>query len=274
MPRPCKHRRVCEMPRFNRFGPVREDGEAGFPIVMTVDEYEAIRLIDLLGLRQENCAERMNVARTTAQTIYDSARAKLAECLVNGRELYVSGGEIALCDGNTDASGCRYCYRERELQKGEQKQMRIAVTYENGQVFQHFGHTEQFKLYEIEDNKVTSSEIAESNGSGHGALAGMLRQLGVDTLLCGGIGGGARRALDDAGIRLFPGVSGDADQAVEALLSNTLVYDPNTVCSHHGEHHHDGDCGEHSCGGHHAHGHHGGEGGGHGCGAHPCGDKD
>lgn len=132
--------------------------------------------------------------------------------------------------------------------------MKIAVTYENGQVFQHFGHTEQFKIYEAAEGKVVSARVVETGGSGHGALAGFLRGLGVDTLICGGIGGGARTALAEAGIHLYPGVTGAADQAVEALLEDRLEYDPDTLCSHHGEHHHEGhDCGSHGCGGHSCH---------------------
>ncbi len=100
--------------------------------------------------------------------------------------------------------------------------MKIAVTYENGQIFQHFGHTEQFKLYEAVDGKITHAEVVDTNGSGHGALAGFLMQHGVDTLICGGIGGGAQAALAEAGIKLYGGVSGDADAAVSALLSGNL----------------------------------------------------
>ena len=130
--------------------------------------------------------------------------------------------------------------------------MRIAVTYENGQIFQHFGHTEQFKVYDIEDGKIVASEVVSTNGSGHGALAGVLNSLNADVLICGGIGGGAQMALASAGIQLFGGVSGDADQAVEALLAGTLVFNPNVQCKHHGEHHHhEGGCGEHGCGGDH-----------------------
>ena len=129
--------------------------------------------------------------------------------------------------------------------------MKIAVTYENGLVFQHFGHTQQFKLYTVENGKITSSEVVDTNGSGHGALAVFLKTHGVDTLICGGIGGGARAALDAAGIQLYGGVSGDADQAVAALLDGKLDYAPNVVCNHHGEGHHEGSCGEHHCGEHH-----------------------
>ena len=131
--------------------------------------------------------------------------------------------------------------------------MKIAVTYENGQIFQHFGHTEQFKLYEVEGGKVVSSEIVDTNGSGHGALAGFLAANDVEVLICGGIGGGAQVALAQAGIQLFGGVSGEADAAVEALLKQELVFNPDVKCNHHGEdhhHHHEGGCGSHGCGSH------------------------
>lgn len=123
--------------------------------------------------------------------------------------------------------------------------MRIAVTYENGEVFQHFGHTERFKIYDVEDDRVAIATTVNTNGSGHGALADILKKLNVDTLICGGIGGGAKRALAEADITLYGGVSGNADEAVEALLAKKLVFDSNTTCEHHGE-----DCGGHDCGGH------------------------
>lgn len=131
--------------------------------------------------------------------------------------------------------------------------MKIAVTYDNGNIFQHFGRTEYFKVYEVEDKKVVSSEVIASNGVGHGALAGLLAGQAVDVLICGGIGGGAQAALAEADIRLLGGVQGSADQAVEAFLSGTLAYNPDVQCSHH-EHHGEGhDCashGDHACGGH------------------------
>lgn len=111
--------------------------------------------------------------------------------------------------------------------------MKLAVTYENGQVFQHFGHCRQFKLYTVEDGRIIASEVVDTNGSGHGALAGFLQAKGIDTLICGGIGGGARTALAQAGIALYPGVNGDADRQAEALVAGTLRYQPDAVCAHH-----------------------------------------
>jgi predicted Fe-Mo cluster-binding NifX family protein len=135
--------------------------------------------------------------------------------------------------------------------------MKIAVAYENGNIFQHFGHTEQFKIYEIENNTVVKSEVVDTNGSGHGALAGFLAQNGVNALICGGIGGGAQMALAEAGIKLYGGVQGNADDAVNALLAGSLGFNPNVKCDHHDHEHHDEghSCGNHSCGkgscGHH-----------------------
>ena len=138
--------------------------------------------------------------------------------------------------------------------------MKIAVTYDNGNIFQHFGKTEFFKVYEIEDNKVISSEVIGSNGTGHGALAGLLADQDVDVLICGGIGGGAQAALEEAGVEMCAGAQGDADQAVEAYLKGELV-STGANCDHH---HEEG----HSCG-HHEEGHTCGNCGG-SCGAGPA----
>lgn len=134
--------------------------------------------------------------------------------------------------------------------------MKIAVTFDNGQVFQHFGHCQYFKIYEAENGAVGSSQVVNATGSGHGALAGFLKEHDVQTLICGGIGAGARTALAEMGIQLYPGVSGDADESVKALLNGTLRYQPDVVCSHHhegGHNCHGGSCGEdkHGCMGNH-----------------------
>lgn len=125
--------------------------------------------------------------------------------------------------------------------------MKIAVAYENGNVFPHFGHTEQFKVYDIEEGKIAKTQVLYTDGNGHGALAGMLSGQKVDALICGGIGAGAQAALADAGIRLYGGVSGSADEAVNQLLAGNLAFDPDVHCDHHGEGHSHGDghhCGE------------------------------
>ena len=132
--------------------------------------------------------------------------------------------------------------------------MKLAVTYENGEIFQHFGHTETFKVYDVEDGQIVNSEVVSANGAGHGALAGFLSDLGVTKLICGGIGGGARNALAEAGIEVYPGAMGNADENAASFVAGNLVYNPDTMCNHHGE--------EHSCGSHKE---------GHSCGNHSCG---
>ena len=132
--------------------------------------------------------------------------------------------------------------------------MRIATTYANGNIFQHFGRTENFKVYDVEDNKVVSSQVIGSNGIGHGALAGLLADNTIDVLICGGLGGGALNALTQAGITVVAGAEGDADAAVEAYLRGELV-SSGANC----DHHHHGDHGGEGCCGHHEGGHGEGE---------------
>ena len=251
MPRPKKCRSVCRLPQTISFSP---EGLSEFKevVILTVEEYETIRLIDKEGLSQEQCSERMQVARTTVQQIYADARKKLADVLVDGLPLRIAGGDYRLCSGGRRA--CGFCYKQSYNQisvkpKGEAI-VRIAVTYENGEIFQHFGHTEQFKLYDVENGVIVASQVVDTNGSGHGALAGVLSALNVDALICGGIGGGAQMALASAGIRLYGGVSGSADAAAEALAAGKLDFNPDVRCDHHDHHGEGHTCGSHGCGSH------------------------
>lgn len=255
MPRPKKCRKVCSLPPSCVFTP---DKACEGKIVLTVDEYECIRLTDYRGFSQKECADYMQVSRATAQMICDSARRKIASALVNGFSIAIEGGDYRLCDGVEEECSCGGCKKHtlgkfKINEKGE-KTMRIAVTYENEMIFQHFGHTEKFKLYDVEDGKIVNTTVADTEGQGHGALATLLRTLNADVLICGGIGGGAQMALAEAGIKLFGGVSGSCDEAVEALLAGNLDFNPNVRCNHHGHEHGDGahSCHNHShgCGGH------------------------
>ncbi len=234
MSRPIRCRIIGMLPEYRSFSP--DDVSASENVEMTVDEYEVLRLLDDEGLNQEECAARMGVSRTTVTAIYDAARRKVAEMLVRGKRLLVIGGSYVAppCD-----------IPESVKIKGDNI-MRIAVTYENGEIFQHFGHSEQFKLYDVVDGKIVKEQVVDTNGSGHGALAGFLQAAKADALICGGIGMGAQMALADAGIKLYAGVHGSADAAAKALAGGTLEYDPDARCDHHG-HHHDGDCGHDHC---------------------------
>ena len=263
MARPARCRRICFEPKYDSFAPCGAKGTE--QIVLTVDEFEAVRLIDHEKRTHEQCAGQMGVSRTTVTEMYERARSKIADCLIHGKTLCISGGNYALCDGSAWRCCGKKCSRagQESVQdaarpkKEENRKMKIAVTYENGTVFQHFGHTEQFKVYEIQDGKIEKAQVVGTDGNGHGALAGMLSALQVDTLICGGIGAGAQNALAEANIRLYGGVSGSADEAVEALLAGTLSFNPDVRCSHHGHHGEGHSCGTnpHGCGGHHCGGH-------------------
>ena len=253
MARPQKCRRICNVPQTDSFRPEKHRGE--IPIIMTVDEYEVIRLVDLEEKTHEQCALQMDISRSTVQEIYENARRKLAACIVYGRKLVIAGGNYRVCDGRENCRcelKCRQADNNKRTALKNRNRggftMKIAVPYENGQIFQHFGHTERFKFYETDNTEIVNSEIVETAGSGHGALAGFLMKHGADTLICGGIGGGAQTALAEAGIRLYGGVSGDADTAVTELLSGKLNYNPDVQCSHHEHHGENNSCGSHSCG--------------------------
>ncbi|MBQ2817876.1 MAG: DUF134 domain-containing protein [Clostridia bacterium] len=262
MPRPQRFRRVCAEPVCLSFSPDKPG--ALEDILLSVDEFEVIRLVDHEKMTHEQCARQMDISRTTVTEVYESARFKLSKALVEGRRLLISGGNYKLCDGSF--TGCKFgrcidSLTNIDIEKGEHT-MRIAVTFENGQIFQHFGHTEQFKVYDIENGQIVSAVVADTNGSGHGALAGFLKLNKVDALICGGIGMGAQMALAQAGIALYAGVKGDADEAVKALAKGELSYDPNANCDHHGHSHGDHDCADHNCSDHGCEGH-----------DHNCGDN-
>ena len=232
MPRKQRCRWIGGYPDHWEFSP--EEITDSEPVVMSLDEFETIRLLDREGLTQEQCAERMGVARTTVTAIYDSARRKIAEALTEGKRLMIRGGNYAL---NDQGAG--------ELVKKEAGILRIAVTYDAGEIFQHFGQTEQFKLYDVENGKLVSEQIVDTKGNGHGALAGFLKAAQVDTLICGGIGMGARNALREAGIVFYGGVIGTADAAVEAFMKGKLQYDQNIECNRYGHQREKFECGNH-----------------------------
>lgn len=238
MPRPQKSRTVDSMPNSDGLIPAFYCAENNNKeIFLTVDEFETIRLIDYQKLTQEQCAESMNVSRSTVAAMYEAARFKLADALLNEKPLLIGGGNFTLSKD------------QRNLAKLEEnKKMKIAVTYENGQVYQHFGHCKEFKVYTVENKTVTDSVVLDAAGSGHGALAGFLKKADVDILICGGIGGGAKIALAEAEIQLLGGVHGSTDDAVNAYINGTLEYNANVECNHHGS-------GNHSCGSH-EHGEH------------------
>ena len=151
MPRPPRCRRICGAPQVDTFCP--NGCENTEPILLTLDEYEVIRLVDLEQQTHEQCAVQMDISRSTVQEIYEVARRKIAACLVHGKPLHITGGNYRICGGQEAAHCGRCCRTQRANTEKSNKKckgdsiMKIAVTYENGQIFQHFGHAEQFKLY-------------------------------------------------------------------------------------------------------------------------------
>lgn len=238
MPRTTKCRKICSFPDFYSFVPEEADAGNIETVMMSLDEYETLRLMDYEGLNQQECALRMGVARTTVTAMYESARKKLVSTVVEGKRLRIAGGNIEI---DRERSGSSVNLKS----KGD-KAMRVAVTYDNGNVFGHFGKTEQFKVYDVEDGKVVNSQILGTNGEGCGALAGILNIADVDALICGGIGGGAVNAIEEAGIKLYAGASGNTDAAVEALIAGTLEAIGEANCNHH-EHGESHSCGHGGC---------------------------
>lgn len=241
-----KLRRVGIIPEYRGFTP---DGLAsGDAIDMTVDELEVLRLCDLEGLNQEAVAQHMGIARATVAAICSRAHRKVANALVNGRAIVIEGGNIAYSPITTTTAA----WPAKEVDT-----VRVATTYDNGNIFMHFGRSEQFKIYDIQDGKVLNEQVV---GTGHGALAGLLANSGVDTLICGGIGGGAINALTQAGITVYAGAQGSCDACVEALIAGTLAQTGEATCGCHGhDHEHTHEHGE-SCGCHGHHEHEGHEG--------------
>lgn len=220
MARPKRSRTITGFPEYNMFVP---DGipQRGY-IELEIDEFEVIRLIDYKSYTHAECASKMNISRTTVTEIYARARKKIARSIMEGYPLRIEGNE---CIKKTGKPVLKV--------KGEHI-MRIAVTYENGSVFPHFGKTSQFKLYDVENNEIKESQVVGTEGLGHGALAILLSNMNVDVLICGGIGRGAIMALSGSNINVVGGVTGDCDTAVKSYLEGTLIPDeePTCGCSH------------------------------------------
>ncbi len=254
MPRPKRCRRICSIPEYSEFSP---HGQSVIDsIFLTIDEFETIRLIDYEKQTHEQCAMQMEISRTTVTEMYETARYKIADSILHGKRLCITGGNYRLCDGSAKCCRKQQCPLLRDsiiVKEKGQNIMRVAVTYENGAIFQHFGHTSQFKLYDIADGKIVSTAVIDTMENGHGALAGFLKVNQIDTLICGGIGGGAQVALAQAGIQLYGGVSGDADAAVQNLLDGTLAFNPDVHCNHHDHENGSHGCENHGCGSHNCH---------------------
>ena len=246
MPRPEKQRRICPLSGERRF-----DTEGNAPaLTIRADELEALRLCDLEELPQTEAALRMGISRGTLQRLLYSAHRQIAFALVRGRSIHLDPPTESRC---AQAGGCgktcRFCRKNRKTTERGGKNMIIALTSSNGEVFRHFGHTPEFTIYETKGGELLGPRVVPTGEKGHGALADILDALGVEVLICGGIGGGAQMALDEIGVKVVGGASGKVADVVAAFLKGELEVNPDFQC-----HHHDHDaghkCGEHGCGEH------------------------
>ncbi len=242
MARPRKCRRVCSLPEVDRFGPLNGGFEAQGQLVMTVDEYETIRLIDLEGLTQEECAGQMRVARSTVQGIYMSARQKLAELLVFGNVLTIDGGDYRLCDGVDKPCGraCRWRRRgghgtsdtenkkETDTQRRQEKTMKIAIPVDSrgldARVSANFGRANGFLFYDTEtkaENYIENAARMARGGAGIQAAQTIVDQ-GAVALLTPRLGGNAADVLDEAGVKIYRSLEGTAQENVTAFAEGRL----------------------------------------------------
>ncbi len=228
MPRPHKKRCISERPKCNRFIPESENYDE---IHLSLDEYETIKWIDAQGLSQENCATVMNVSRTTVQRAYASARQKIGLALVNVSSLVIEGGPINF--------GANIPFSKHQWKDGECN-MKIAIGLNNNQVSMHFGSCNDFRIINVEDGKVISTEDIHDEVSTHHDRPQFLKNLGVEVLILGGIGKGAYNRLVPLGIEVLNGSGLTIDEALDQYLNKTLTSPLQShECSGHHNHKHE-----------------------------------
>ena len=237
MSRRKKCRRICAEPRYWQFESI--DSGSLEKVVLTVDEYEVIRLLDYEKLTQEECAKRMDIARTTVTEMYDRARSKIADGIVNGKKLQIAGGNYMVY-GEQDLSGnneeCRTTYSKRKREGG--CQMKIALPCMGTEIWQHFGHCENFMVYDVENGKIIREESVANPGHRPGFLPNFLADMGVEVVIAGGMGGGAVDIFNERQVEVVVGASGDAKKAVISYLNGELQT-TGEVCH---EHEHADEC--------------------------------
>lgn len=225
MPRPSRTRRIFECPQYLEFAPV--DDASHDIVTLTMDEYEVIYLVDYEHQTHVECAKCMDISRTTVTEIYERARFKIADSIVNGKRILIAGGNYRISDVEESA-----CYKSKRfnphanelIEEKAEDTMRIAVTIaKDGSIFQHFGRSEEFKIYDIKEKRIVNSLVISTNGVSHGALVGFLMEAHVDVLICGGLGRGARVALNESGVELYPGIKGNVDDVIQLYLHDALT---------------------------------------------------
>ena len=231
MPRPRKCRKVCCLPKYDEFRPTRSLEGNVESVVLTVDEYETIRLIDNEGFSQEECGEYMKIARATVQQAYTEARKKLAAALVNGRPLIIRGGYYRLCEENEPYCGRGGCHRHRnrmmpEKIKEEEKMM-IAIPLDENKmsVCASFGRAPYFMIYNTEsgNTEIVNNSAASAQGGAGIKAAQQKKKKKADTLITVRCGENAAEVFKAAGIKIYQAEGADAKQNIEAMKNGQLV---------------------------------------------------
>lgn len=238
MPRPKKCRKVCQMPEIREFQPVGKS-LCQSAVVLSVDEYEAIRLIDKQGFSQEECGRYMQIARTTVQAIYDSARKKLAEALVSGLPLKIEGGDIKLCDGKEEYCGCGGCRRHRLrqilMQYKEGGKMRIALPLdENKQdICVALSRAPYFLFYDEDAQTIVENPAANAQGGAGIQAAQFLVDNGVKVLITVRCGQNSADVFTAVGMKIYKSVGKTAFEDLNAFEEGRLE----ELTHFHGEYH-------------------------------------
>ncbi len=235
MPRPIRLKTIRDLPQVLAFAASDEQNLEDKPsITLNLEEWECLRLVDYQGVDQEKAAKSLDISRQLLQMLLRSARQKVARALVEVLPLYIRDGHYTY----TNAVG------EPKINRSDD--MKVAVTCFHDEVFAHFGRTPEFAIYQVEDGKIVKEERVAAPAEGHGALVGFLKTQNVNTLICGGIGGGAVNALRAAGIEVFTGASGKVREQAESLLAGQLPQLGDANCDHGGhEDGHEAGCGHH-----------------------------
>lgn len=226
MPRPRKCRKVCRLPDNSGFLPINGSSDPN-PIILTVDEYETIRLIDKVGFSQEQCGEYMKIARTTVQQIYTSARKKLADALVDGHPLRIEGGDYQLCDGKEETCGCGGCmkHRQKMTQTTGGNTMKIAIPLDENKkdVCVSFGRAPFFLFHENDADEILDNPAAEAQGGAGIKAAQFLVDQGATVLITVRCGQNAADVFQAADIKIYKSESASAQDNIAALKDGKLA---------------------------------------------------
>lgn len=235
MPRPRKHRNVCSFPKVTEFFPADQELniQSTDAVALTVDEYEAVRLIDYERFSQEDCSTRMGVARATVQSIYASARKKIALALVEGIPLKIDGGDYRLCNGRKNFFECGNCRKHRNAWNNQDKEINmivaIPVEKDNESVCASFGRAPRFLFCNLETGETHIEDNPAENAEGGAGVKAtqFIIDHGADTLIAVRIGGNADAALKAAHVKVYEASGAPAKNDIAALQAGELpVFSP------------------------------------------------